>query len=495
MTKPATERLFCCFTIDDDQILGELLLAGEETKLNLSSRRQIPYNPEPHTLFGESIDHKKISLYECVGQSPFPEGVYPLPVFKRETFPHYALIGSKHFLWNESIFNTVTFKTDDLGLLYSQRGSTGSALIDSEKLKEIIGKAPTRKNFDPENLTTIYYSTENAPPSPVNLKTGEFSIQTAFTGRASDISGISCAKETSATITYDSPKTLDQIINDVTDILDFLTTITGRSQGVQDIYVNTSKISCNPASTDSDGTLVHWSLAPTSVGSVVQSRWDMPITPDTCEEMFSNVFRNWIYRHDEWCIARSRILHSQRNGTYYDENRLIAAANAFDLLPDSSYPEVGKLNEETALRRERCKEIIMEMKHGDERSQILGTLNFWGSKLRDKILWKSKVIQENFNNHFQDLDEVLKIALKARNFYVHGSDYGHKYYDDVTIFLTDTLEFVFIAADLIECGWDASQWLKQGHGVGHPLARYLFLYPSEITCFNTAKALASASNR
>jgi len=487
--------MFCCFIIDDNQILGELLLDGEDSKLNLSSRKQIPYNPEPHTLFGESIDHRKISLYKCVGQSPFPEGIYPLPVFKRETFPHYALIGSKHFSWNEPVFNTVTFKTDDLGLLYSQRGSIGSALVDSEKLKDTIGKTPTTKNFDPENHTVIYYFTENTPPSPVNLKIGEFSIKTTVTGNASDITGISCIKETTATITYDTPKALDQIINDVTDILDFLTTITGRSQGIQDLYVNTSKNSCNAVSTQSDATLVHWSLAPTSVGSSLQSRWDMPVTPDTFEEMFSNVFRNWIHRHDEWCIARSRILHSQRNGTYYDENRLIAAANAFDLLPDSSYPEVGKLTEETTLKKERCKEIIMEMKHGDERSQILGTLNFWGSKLMDKILYKSKIVQEKFNNHFQGLEDVLKIALKARNFYVHGSDYGHKFYEELTTFLTDTLEFVFIAADLIECGWDASQWVNQGHGVGHPLARYLHLYPSEIIRFNTAKALVSTSNR
>ncbi|MEJ8866798.1 HEPN domain-containing protein [Pseudomonas jessenii] len=492
MTKSATEKMFCYFTLDGNQILGELLLAGEETKLNLSSRKQIPYNPEPHSLFGESIDHRKISLYDCVGQSPFPEGVHPLPVFKRETFPHYALIGSKHFSWNESVFKTVTFKTDDLGLLYSQRGSIGSALVDSEKLKEILGKTPAAKNLDPGNPTAIYYFAENTPPSPVSLKIGVFSIKTNFTTNTSDITGISCTKETSATLTYETPKTLDKIINDVTDILDFFTVIIGRSQGIQDLYANTS---LDAISAQSDATLVHWSLAPTAVGSSVQSRWDMPVIPDKSEEAFSNVFHNWIHRHDEWCIARSRILHSQRNGTYYDENRLIAAANAFDLLPDSSYPEIGKLTEETSLKKERCKEIIMEMKHGDERSQILGTLNFWGSKLRDKILCKSKVVQENFNNHFQDLDDVLKIALKSRNFYVHGSDYGHKFYQELTTFLTDTLEFVFIAADLIECGWDASQWVKQGHGMGHPLARYLHLYPSEIIRFNTAKALASTSNK
>ena len=59
------EKMFCCFTLEGNQYLSELLLDAENTSLILHSRHQIPYNPEPHSLFGESLDHKK-SAYSNV---------------------------------------------------------------------------------------------------------------------------------------------------------------------------------------------------------------------------------------------------------------------------------------------------------------------------------------------------------------------------------------------------------------------------------------------
>ena len=481
-------KLFSCFTIDEKQFLGELVLDGRETKLHLSSRTQIPYNPESHTLFGESLDHHKLSLYECVGYEPVPEGIYPNPVFKREVFPHFALIGSRHFAWGEQAFTSVSFKADDLGLLFSRRGTFGSAWIDPQKLAEVLDTTLTARNAELGGSPAIFYFTGRRSSDPINLQIGTFSTEIIFTGNVSNITGISCPAETIATLTYEAPKTLDEIIDDITSILDFVATITGRHQGVRDI---TSVATHDSSSPMVDKISVHWSLAPRSVESSPSNHRDLPITPDISEEDFNKVFSNWIRRHDDWVTARSRILRWQKHGHIYDENRLIAAANAFDILPDSTYPEVGKLSEETALKKDRCKEIIMELEHGNERNQILGTLNFWGSKLLDKLLHKSKIVKVSFNQHFQDLDEVLKIALKARNFYVHGNDYGHKHYDHLTAFLTDTLEFVFVASDLIECGWNASQWSERKPSFGHPMARFFYSYNSEVIRFNAAKKEAA----
>lgn len=487
-------KILSCFTIGKSPILGELVLAGEETKLCLSSRTNIPYNPEPHTLFGESLDHNKISLYDCVGHSPVPEGVYPNPVFKREIFPHFALIGTKHFARDEQVFKAISFKTDDLGLLFSRRGTFGSAWLDPKKLAEVLGPTFSVRNIALGESPAIFYFTGRKSFDPIKLHIATFSTDIKFTGSVSDTTGISCPAETIATLTYEDPKTLDQIISDVTSILDFVATITGRHQGVRDLIATTSVATHDPDSPTIDRVSVHWSFAPKSLETSPGNHRDFPVTPEVSEEEFNNVFSSWMQKHDDWVTARSRILRWQKHGHNYDENRLIAAANAFDILPDSIYPEVGKLSEETLLKRKRCKEIIMELKHGNERSQILGTLEFWGSKLGDKLLCRSKIVQNNFNEHFPNLDEVLKIALKARNFYVHGTDYGHKYYNDLLVFLTDTLEFVFVASDLIECGWDASRWAKQEPSLDHPMARFFYSYKTDVGRFNVAKAEAANDN-
>lgn len=485
------DKIFSCFTIDQKQFLGELFLDGDETKLHLSSRTPIPYDPEPHTLLGESLDHKKISLFQCVGYSPFPEGVHPHPVFKREVFPHYALIGNKHFSWNEQAFKSASFKADDLALLFSRRGTFGSAWLEPQQLAEALGPTLDMRNIELGESPAIFYFTGRRPSNSVDLQMGTFSTDINFVSNVSDITGISCPAETVATLTYEAPKTLDQIINDITSILEFVATITGRHQGARDLTASTSATTQDPHSPMTEEVSVHWSFAPKSLETSAGNYRDFPITPNVNEEEFNTVFSNWIQKHDDWVTARSRILHWQKYGSNYDENRLIAAANAFDILPDSIYPDIGKLPEETIEKRERCKKIIMELEHGNERSQILGTLNFWGSKLGDKLLARSKIIDEHFNEHFSHLSEVLRIALKARNFYVHGTDYGHKHYGHLTSFFTDALEFVFVASDLIDCGWNASRWAKCEPSFGHPLARFFYSYKSEVNRFNAAKTEAT----
>nr|VFK30821.1 MAG: hypothetical protein BECKMB1821G_GA0114241_10711 [Candidatus Kentron sp. MB]VFK34393.1 MAG: hypothetical protein BECKMB1821I_GA0114274_107014 [Candidatus Kentron sp. MB]VFK76494.1 MAG: hypothetical protein BECKMB1821H_GA0114242_105914 [Candidatus Kentron sp. MB] len=42
--------------------------------------------------------------------------------------------------------------------------------------------------------------------------------------------------------------------------------------------------------------------------------------------------------------------------------------------------------------------------------------------------------------------------------------------------ISDTLEFVFAASDLIEAGWDAARWNRDSHGTGHTFAQFRSIY-------------------
>jgi hypothetical protein len=150
------------------------------------------------------------------------------------------------------------------------------------------------------------------------------------------------------------------------------------------------------------------------------------------------------------------------------------------------------LPDDVAEAKKQCNKIIRTLNPGPERTQALNTLQFWGGKtLKNKVLSKVEVIHRAFGDHFKDLDAVVFIAVSARNYFVHGTDsIGYKHYDGLMPFLVDTLEFVFVASDLIECGWDAMLWAEHDPGHSHHLGSYFSAYELEMPKFYAAQVAA-----
>jgi hypothetical protein len=98
--------------------------------------------------------------------------------------------------------------------------------------------------------------------------------------------------------------------------------------------------------------------------------------------------------------------------------------------------------------------------------------------LMKKVLFRATVLRGHI--HLEYLDKVLRQAILCRNYFVHGSDDKRFNYDVVknyTPFLTETLEFVFAAAELIECGWGAREWRSRPHTGYHWFSRFVSDYP------------------
>lgn len=87
---------------------------------------------------------------------------------------------------------------------------------------------------------------------------------------------------------------------------------------------------------------------------------------------------------------------------------------------------------------------------------------------------------------FPDLEKLLKIAVKTRNHFVHGSPLPFEKVEDFLALMTDALEFAFIVSDLIECGWQANIWSHKPKTANHPFSRFLVSYREGIDGFNAA---------
>lgn len=487
-----TERQFCCFTLDEKQYLGELVLNGESSLLQLHSRHHIPYTPEPQSLYGETLDYQKISLFDCVGESPSAEGTYPNFAFQRATFPHYAAIGARHIGENEALFRSVSFRTDDLGLIFAARGTFGSAHPDKDDLQCLLDKSFQPAWVEVANNPLIFYFTGTKDAIDTDISSGLFSAALEFEAKTSDHTGIQCNSDTKATLKFSQSKTLLEVVEEVFALSLFITTIAGRCQGISNLTADIFESSPSTMPSAHEKMAIHWSFAPTISRQAASSIRDIPITPQIDQVEFYQVFRQWRQRHKEWLPSRLRIINLQKFGREYDENRLVAAANAFDILPNSVYPDSGELSSEATKAKKDCQAIIQSLKPGPERDQISNTLAFWGGRsLRLKTLSRSQVVRKAIGGTLDDLDDILKVAILARNYFVHGSNkFGWDHYSHLIAFFTDALEFVFVASDLIECGWNAENWVARTTGHSHPLSAFIKGYTNNATAFRLAEESA-----
>lgn len=98
--------------------------------------------------------------------------------------------------------------------------------------------------------------------------------------------------------------------------------------------------------------------------------------------------------------------------------------------------------------------------------------------LPKKVLHRATIVESQLGAKFPDLAFSAGIAVKLRNYFVHGSLDGLAYekIEPFLPFLTDTLEFVFAASDLIDAGWNSQYWSIKSFGSGHSFSRFLTGY-------------------
>jgi hypothetical protein len=170
-------------------------------------------------------------------------------------------------------------------------------------------------------------------------------------------------------------------------------------------------------------------------------------------------------------------------------DRLIAAANIFDILPDTVFPPNLPIPDEMEVARDKARALFRELPQSSDRASVLGVLGRIGKlSLKRKIGSRVKLISDRCGTAFPELLTVTERAVDCRNYFVHGGerdfDYASKY--PVIWFFVDTLEFIFGASDLVEAGWDINRWLGEGSMMIHPFGVYKIQYSENLQRFKQA---------
>lgn len=469
------------FTISANRALsGELRVAGRESLLVLHDDDFFHVGNEPNLcVTGRLHDLVKVTLVNCVkvsGTSTSTRG--DARSYSAELFPHFVLVGRNHLNPDDRAIRSIDFTLEDAVTLFYDFDAFGS-VIDPAPLIQSIVRAnnfgrPVRIGSDPQ---IAYFAGERLIAN-VQTALGRIRVEHRPHWTAGGPRGVRIDNEVWLRLLPDEPIDFHEAIERTLRLLRFLELVAGRPQSLPLLRITISD------SIPPDVLEVHWSHHPLRSAEHESSFGgphprDLPLDPIGQSAEFANVLAGWLAADSERHAARSRFHDSFALQSYYTVDRLIGAANSFDLLPESAVPGKVALSNDLKDARDRARNLFTSLPTSFERDSMLGAIGRLGTaSLKQKVRHRIGILLPVIAKRFPEIERVCDHAVDCRNHFVHGSQVKliHGSPEDNLVFLTDTLEFVFAASELVEAGWDAMRFMESPTSMSHPFGSYRVNY-------------------
>ena len=463
------------------EVNGTLSLNGDKSILHIWTNSLVDLEFGNLELITGTLDNQqKVSLIDCIhvgGNKIYGKGGYSQHY---RLFPHYVVIGHRHFSKFDKGISKISLIIDDAEILFDDRISFGSMIIPSDRINEIahldlFGEIP----FEGDNSILAYW-TGKTEIFESNTKIGRIYARHQPGFGTGGPGGVYIKNKISVMVEFSKPASVSDLSVEIPNLLNFFQVIIGRAQNLLSIKI----IETDTAYPESSS--IHFSMRPNypreSDGWKPSSQ-DILIDAASKSREFSNVLREWLNRDKGWRAARTRFAVGWNSQKTYNVDRIVRAANMFDLLP---YEELQKNSHLDQHLKEAVEASIFALKrlpHSKKRNEILGYLGRVNvSSLKEKVRSRALVVSDRIAGAVPNIESIVDAAVDLRNIYVHGppsGSGGRKKLHHLEIsmsFLTDTLEFVFCASDLIECGWNIESWNSKPKALSHPFSEYLYSY-------------------
>lgn len=483
------------FVFHSKEVQGELKLAGGKSSLYLwGENNDFPVKAweeeklqDIDCIKGVLSDLTKVSLINCLAQGVnfrmvgAGEGI----VHSASFFPHYAVFGKQHISRSEKTITKVDFVIDDGSVLFYDPDVFGLNINPPHSLIEQAVRHSKDGGGEIKIGENSYIVCHIGKKQifEANTVCGRIS---AFHNPVLKMAGDHLSAETgtkvSVTLQFASPTILEEAIGRTFRVKRFFELLIGHPQNLVEFLLYKECGHEEPEILEVYGS----GFSKNDLSENKRKHFaDVLMRAFGSPKEFSRVLENWLMREEdeEWQHARGRFFSFFQTQNSYDLDRLIRAANMFDLLPGESVPAEKKLQKDIQIAYEESKKAFKKLPQSQERDKFLNALG-WASKnsLKEKIRYRARLIVDEIGDEIpeQEFFTVTDEAVNCRNYYVHGDsgrtriDYGKE--DHIRVFLTNTLEFVFGVSDLIEAGWNIKVWKKETKTSIHPFSRYLDNY-------------------
>ncbi|MGM3274765.1 HEPN domain-containing protein [Ralstonia sp. 24A2] len=489
MAKNAEIRSPGIFTMPDGQnVIGDLWLRRNRMNLTLHSHQKITRYREPSLITGVLGDLRKVSCLHSIlevlqsgrrGDS----GSYHYA----KILPNFVTVGDHYLEPDKSCISSIQLTTQDIGTLFHDFGAFQHTFLSKHDIDLLRGENGPFQDVEFGEHPDFFYFSGKQEIISVETELGQLRVHHRPSYRMGQTTGELVRNSMVIELAFGEPVNFGTCLDRVLSIHRFLSLMAGRRQSVDATQITIT----GKDRTIGEGIVLpaildlYWKYAPkkSKGNSNSPHAGDLPLSPSQRPEEFSTVLSNWLAREHVWRQARVRYMGCLGKGQFYDIDRLVAAANMFDILPPEAIAATSTLPDQLENARKQCRAIFRKLPEGPERSSILGALGRMDKpSLTKKVLHRVNIVTDKIGNQLPDLSRAATVAVKIRNYFVHGSLDGidHRRLEPLLPFLTETLEFIFAASDLIDSGWDAKRWVVSPYGTGHSFARFRWGYNEHI---------------
>lgn len=473
----------------DTPVSGQLKIAGRRSSLHLQDELCLIEGPSKKLVTGVLQDGNKVTLIECLTEEQTTRtsesGVRSRFV---RMFPHFILEGPAHVDPQQANISRISFGLEHASALFYDFDAFGRA-PNAKAVMELIASSDTRgRTIEIGEHPEVVYFSGKFRIVEADIALGRLSVEHNPSWSFGGANGVNIQDFISVSLDFPGPVNFDEAVGRIIRLLRFLELVVGRPQRLLNLRVVVSSAS-RDLSLD-----VHWSHGPgresrNEIDNRTPQPGDILLDAVRRQDEFVTVIRRWFDTDVERRDARQRFDAVFARQRTFDEDRLIGAANMFDLLPGSAVPSVVPLSDDLANAKAAARAIFKALPLSIERGDMLIALKRLGdATLKHKAKHRAELILSQVPpTRFPKLLAVLEAAVDCRNHYVHGAETGINYRANfnLVVFFTDTLEFVFGASDLLEAGWDINAFIAKGTSMTHPYGTYLVSYKEGLALFES----------
>lgn len=472
------------FNVDSRSVYGELTRSGVDSQVYLQDSKVFVVEPaKRHWIHGVLNDLTRVTLLECVVMtglgSSWREGE---SYHFAKLFPHFVIEGREHLDPTERNVGAIHFQLTDAEALFYDFDAFGVVFSPGQDLiREVIKARKLDREVRIGEHPSLLYFAGKREIVEVRTRLGKLSVCHNPSLNMPGPSGVGFTNKISCTLEFPSPALFSEAVEAVLTLIMFFSIVAGRRQGLE-----STELTLASGVDESEPKIleVYWSYNPGrhQEGSREPHPAEVLSEPIHHPEAYRALVSRWLERHSAMRDARGRFsaLFSERR---YDVDRLIGLANVFDILPANSVPPDVRISANMQSAVNEATSTFKTFPESPEKQSVLNVLGRVGrSNLKRKIRHRNKMLTDAARGWFEDLDLVTDEAVNCRNHYVHGSSARIDYNDhpQLTMFFADTLEFVFAASDLIECGWNMNEWLSRGTVGSHPFGVHVAGYRPNV---------------
>jgi ApeA N-terminal domain 1 len=438
------------FRIQNRRFPGLVTLKAPESRLELYSDKRIHIPAaQMRTIRGVARTGEKITVCDAIGGEV---GWHFISLF-----PHFIAVGPRHLDTDGKVVSEIIFTTTGATSLFYDHGAFGTG-----KVKNIRRLMPAWAKKDRREIkfSQVFYYADRGPIFSVKTKAIEFEAFNGVSYRSPSPRGINLTNEVRIALRFRRPVKLTEAIKAIFEFRAFCEILSQSNHCIQNIMVR------HKSSGERESLIrIYPPHDETHADSETDFR-DNLVSGGLHKKEFESVLSGWMQRQEAHGNARLRIVLGIREGRTYTVDRLIGAANAFDLLPDAVFrkPKLpdGLLKTLAALTLESRK---LKQPY---REQVLSNLNrVKGLSLRQKIESRFRSLPLSLRKRLPEMEFLIDHCVRSRNYFVHGSKpkLSVAVTRDLMYLFTDTLEFIFVTSELVECGWKVTRWIKQPGGM------------------------------